>query len=81
MFHIVGGGALVVGGGSILGLGNDIGGSIRNPVAFNGCWPLLLSHKRGLKQWGTRNAHPIGIEPVGGFFARSAADLVAAYKT
>ena len=77
-------GALVGGGGSILGLGNDIGGSLRNPAAFNGCYTLLPSHKRGLSQWGIRNAtgaHPIGIEPVGGFFTRSAADLVAAYKT
>merc|ERR1719317_496450 len=77
-------GALVGGGGSVLGLGNTIGGSLRNPAAFNGCYTLLPSYKRGLSQWGTRNAtgaHPIGIEAVGGFFTRSAADLVEAYKT
>ena len=77
-------GALVGGGGSILGVGNDIGGSLRNPAAFNGCYTLKPSPKRGLSQWGTRNAtgaHPIGIRPVGGFLTRSAGDLVKAYKT
>lgn len=39
-------GALVAFGGSVAGLGSDIGGSIRSPAAFSGCYGLRPSVKR-----------------------------------
>jgi amidase len=39
-------GALIAMKGSPLGLGSDIGGSIRTPCAFNGIWGLKPSNKR-----------------------------------
>lgn len=39
-------GALIAMRGSPLGLGSDIGGSIRTPCAFNGIWGLKPSNKR-----------------------------------
>ena len=76
-------GSLVGGGGSMLGIGNDIGGSLRNPAAFCGCFTLKPTDNRGLSQHGVLNptyARPIGVTPVGGFLARSAAALEAVYR-
>ena len=39
-------------GGSILGIGNDIGGSVRNPAIFNGIYSLKPTHGRHLSQQG-----------------------------
>lgn len=39
-------GAIVAIGGSVLGVGSDIGGSIRGPAAFNGVWGLKPTSKR-----------------------------------
>lgn len=39
-------GALIAMKGSVLGVGSDIGGSIRSPAAFNGIWGLKPSTKR-----------------------------------
>ena len=48
--------ALLLGsGGSILGIGNDIGGSVRNPAIFNGIYSLKPTHGRHLSQQGVSN--------------------------
>ena len=39
-------GAVVSFGGSVLGVGSDIGGSIRSPAAFSGCHGLRPSTRR-----------------------------------
>lgn len=39
-------GACVSGHGSAVGIGSDIGGSIRAPAAFDGCWGLRPSTRR-----------------------------------
>ena len=46
---IVGGEASLLGsGGSILGIGSDIGGSLRCPAIFNGVYSLRPTHGRHL---------------------------------
>ena len=44
-------GACVAGKGSCLGVGTDIGGSIRAPAAFSGCWGLRPTSRR-ISCWG-----------------------------
>lgn len=43
-------GALVGGGGSVLGVGNDVGGSVRSPAALCGIYSLRPTHGRHLTQ-------------------------------
>jgi len=76
-------GALIGGGGSVLGLGSDIGGSLRNPAAFCGIYSLKPSAGRHLSQLGVAcGAGPpvVGAPVVGGFMSNSAEALVYCWK-
>lgn len=50
-------GALVAAGGSVVGIGSDIGGSIRIPAAFSGCFGLRPTTKRVTLR-GSTGSHP-----------------------
>ncbi|GEQ69504.1 hypothetical protein JCM33374_g3176 [Metschnikowia sp. JCM 33374] len=71
-------GAIAAMKGSALGLGSDIGGSVRCPAAFCGVWGLRPSSKR-LSLLHTSSAYvdqiPEIVVPVVGPFSRSADDL------
>lgn len=41
-------GAVVSFGGSVLGVGSDIGGSIRSPAAFSGCHGYVQAQEESL---------------------------------
>jgi len=74
-------GALVGGGGSVLGLGSDIGGSLRNPPAFCGAFSLKPTVGRHLSQLGVAPyAGHLGIDVTGGFITGSALALESAWR-
>lgn len=69
-------GSLVTFGGSALGVGSDIGGSIRSPAAFSGCYGLRPTTQRISKAGGVSSA--AGQESVPGVqgpLARSVEDI------
>ncbi|KAL7665386.1 amidase [[Candida] zeylanoides] len=69
-------GAIVAFGGSALGVGSDIGGSIRAPAAFSGCHGLRPTSKRISASGGvSAGAGQESVLGVVGPLARSIADL------
>ncbi|KZT59894.1 amidase signature enzyme [Calocera cornea HHB12733] len=85
--HIPGGSsggeaALLACGGSALGFGGDIGGSLRIPAGLSGCWALKCGVPR-FSAWGSASPDP-GFEAIlvnNGPMARSVADLKLACQT
>ncbi len=78
-----GDGVAVAVGMAALGLGNDSGGSVRMPAAFNGVAGLAPSHGRFAADHRVRGQEPMlasQLIPVDGPIARSVADLRAAYE-
>ena len=76
-------GALIGGGGSMLGLGSDIGGSLRSPVAFCGALSLKPTVGRHLSQLGVVSPvgpPPVGVLVTGGYMTRSARALEQAWR-
>lgn len=69
--------ALIGAGGSVLGLGSDIAGSLRLPAHFSGICTLKPSAHR-LPHTGVRSfkPHPLLIYPVNGPMARRVDDLI-----
>lgn len=69
-------GALVSFGGSVIGMGTDIGGSIRSPAAFSGCFGLRPSTKRlSLRGAGGLDSGQESVVAVIGPLARSVDDI------
>ncbi|WP_437041308.1 amidase [Streptomyces angustmyceticus] len=78
-----GDGVAVAVGMAALGLGNDAGGSVRLPAAFNGVAGLKPSHGRFAADHRIMGQEPMlasQLIPVDGPIARSVADLRAAYE-
>ena len=67
----------------MIGLGSDIGGSLRSPVAFCGAWSLKPTVGRHLSQAGVVSAAgaPVCIPVTGGFMTRSARALEQAWRS
>ncbi|MFB6566501.1 amidase [Streptomyces noursei] len=79
-----GDGVAVAVGMAALGLGNDSGGSVRMPAAFNGVAALKPSYGRFAADHRIMGQEPMlasQLIPVDGPIARSVADLRAAYET
>ncbi|CAK9442331.1 uncharacterized protein LODBEIA_P60740 [Lodderomyces beijingensis] len=69
-------GAVVSFGGSTLGVGSDIGGSIRSPAAFSGCHGFRPTTRRISNLGNVANySGQESVSPVTGPLARSVADL------
>lgn len=69
-------GSLVSFGGSVIGIGSDIGGSIRIPAAFSGCYGFKPTSKR-VSLWGSAGLDPgqESVVPVSGPLSRSIDDI------
>lgn len=75
-------GSLVGFGGSSMGVGSDIGGSIRAPAAFSGCHGLRPSSRRLSTMGGIScNAGQEGVPAVSGPMTRSIDDIELYMKT
>ena len=60
-------GVLVAAGGSLIGLGNDLGGSVRNPALFSGCCGVKPTSGRVRSEGRSRDGGEgqLGSWPVG----------------
>ena len=77
---------MIGGGGSILGVGSDIGGSLRCPAALCGIASLRPTKGRDISLLGCHAGNISQISPatiacVSGFMSSSVAGLVTGYKT
>lgn len=69
-------GAIVAFGGSVAGLGTDIGGSIRSPAAFSGCHGLRPTSKRiSIRGAGALDGGQESVLGVAGPLSRSIDDI------
>ena len=70
-------GALMGLHGSPLGIGTDIGGSVRIPASFNGLWAIKASHGRlSMNNVSKSLEGQESIRSICGLFAHSSTDLV-----
>lgn len=68
-------GACVAIGGSPMGIGSDIGGSIRGPALFSGCWGLKPTSRRIYGQQAQTTSGNESVVPTFGPLARTVEDL------
>ena len=78
--------SLIGGGGSVLGIGSDLGGSLRCPAALCGIASLRPTKGRDISLLGCNAGNVNQISPptvpcVSGFMSSSVTGLVTGYKT
>ena len=77
---------MIGGGGSVLGVGSDLGGSLRCPAALCGITSLRPTKGRDISLVGCHSGNvnqtsPATIPAVSGFMSSSVSGLATGYKT